>query len=216
MRLRGAMAFSTIFIPWSNLQQVRLKANAEGLILREPLTCRAAASFKNWAGMRYGGSALFDADQHHYILLQRYVPLQSFAYWFRRGELLAQIQQHAPWLTDDLKGQEPSYEESKTRERRKLIWIFGISAVICLVAGVVGLLNPELSPKHQAVVNHGFTAANHVVSWCLGIGLAGYAIYNLLAAWKFASRKQYGYAAMWLLMAIFQLLLLLTVIFPSK
>ncbi len=112
LRVRGAIGYSSLLIPWSNIERVWMRANKEGLILREPLQNRAAARWKNWTGMTFLGGRFFDDEQQRYIEEQRYVPLQSFGYWLRHSELETELAGYLPALADDMRPKSPAIARS--------------------------------------------------------------------------------------------------------
>ena len=81
---------------------------------------------------------------------------------------------------------------------------------------VVAVLNPDHPAKHHAVVHHGDQIGSQIGTWGMVIGWGAYGLFNLLTSWRFARRKQFGYTALWLTMAVISLLFVLTAIFPSK
>jgi hypothetical protein len=207
LRVRGAIGYSSLLIPWSNIERVWMRANKEGLILREPLQSRAAARWKNWTGMTYMGGKFFDDEQQRYIDEQRYVPLQSFGYWLRHSELETELAGYLPALADDMRAQEPGYRLEQSKYNRKIVWVFVISAVIMAGTFLTANYAQHQPPAQRAAFEEGNRALGLFAGRAYALSLGIYALLNIRVAASFWRRKMPSYAAFWLFFAVIQILL---------
>jgi hypothetical protein len=209
LRIRGAIGYSSLLIPWKNIERLWLRANKEGLILREPLESRAAARWKHWTNVSFLGGKFFDDQQQVYIDQQRFVPLAIFAYWLRHGDLATDLIAQAPWLAEQSQAQESAYRQEQSAYNRKIVWVVVISAFIC--AGTFGLAiyNSHQPPAQQAEFAKGQEFLGRFAGRAFALSLSLYAMLNLQAAVGLLRRKQPGYAAFWFLYAMIQILLVI-------
>ncbi|MBS0208689.1 MAG: hypothetical protein JSS27_07020 [Planctomycetes bacterium] len=206
IKLRGTLGFSSQLVPWSSIERILWQPGKEGIVLREPMTDPASRHMRNWAGVRINGMQFYDAEQQALIAQQRYLILKGFAYWFRRGDALAQLRQFAPELAADVDAQMPAYLTTRTKNRRTLVGLFVVVAVLCALAGVAGVMKWELPPDVAAVANRTMLVGMRVAMAVIGLGMLVYVAVNCQAAWRFLRSGQYGYAIFWLAMAITQAL----------
>jgi hypothetical protein len=84
-------------VPWERVASLRSNPGSEGLVLREPLDTPGA-----WRLFRASQVApYYGPDQLALIAERRFVPIEPFAYWLRRGELARDLVRHAPWAMAD-------------------------------------------------------------------------------------------------------------------
>ena len=209
IRARGAIGYSSILVPWHNVERVWLRANKEGLILRAPLQNRAANRWKNWTGISYMGARLFDDEQQRYINEQRYLPLQIFAYWLRHGDLSAELANRAPALAGDLEAQQAGYRKEQSAANRVILWVFAGSLLI--VAGTIAyaIWAHGQPPPQRAALAKGEQFLDRFAGRAFALALVIYAMINIRAAFGFLQRKEVGYAAFWFLYAMIQILLVI-------
>jgi hypothetical protein len=209
IRVRGAIGYSSLLIPWNDIERVSLRANKEGLILHQPLESRAAARWKNWSGVRFFGSSMFDDEQQRYINQQRYVPIQIFAYWLRHADLATEIAGYAPALAEGLQAQEAGYRKEQSKANRTILWLFAITLLIC--AGTIGYAawSRNQPPAQRAALARGEHFLDRFAGRAFALSLGVYALVNLQASFGFLKRKQPAYAAFWFLFAAIQILLVI-------
>jgi len=207
LRVRGAIGYSSLLIPWNNIERVWLRPNKEGLILREPLQSKAAARWKNWTGVRFYGTSLFDDAQQRYINEQRYVPLQSFGWWLRHSGLEAELINYDPVLANDVRAQEPGYRREQSKYNRMIAWLIAISLLICAGTFGAAVYMGHQPPAQRAAFDEGNRALGLFAGRAYALALGIYAMFNLRAAAAFWRRKQPSYAAFWLFYAVIQILL---------
>jgi len=211
LRVRGAIGYSSLVIPWGNIEGIMLRANREGLILREPLQSKSAARFKNWSGVRFYGASLYDADQQRLIDERRYVPLAIFGYWLRHAELAAELAHYVPSLADELRAKEPGYRREQSKYNRTIAWVFAISLLIMAGTAGAAIYMRHQPPAQRAVFEEGNRALGLFAGRAFAFALGIYAMINIRAAWGFLQRKQPGYAAFWLSYAVIQILLVVSI-----
>ena len=207
IRIRGAIGYSSLLIPWTNVERVSLRANKEGLILREPLQNRSVARWKNWTGVSFLGARFFDDEQQRYIDEQRYVPIAIFAYWLRHGDLATELASHAPSLVDEMRAQQPGYRKEQSAANRTIMWVFVISLLICAGTAGYAIWSRHQPPEQRATMAKSENALGLFAGRAYALSLGLYALMNLNVAFSFWKRKQPGYAAFWLFYAMIQILL---------
>ena len=211
LRVRGAIGWSSLLIPWGNVEGVMLRANKEGLILREPLQNKSVARYKNWSGVRFSGASLFDEEQQRLIEEQRYVPLAIFGYWLRHAELAAELASYVPSLADELRAKEPGYRKEQSKYNRTIVWVFAISLLIMAATAGAAIYVRHQPPAQRAAFAEGNRALGLFAGRAFAFALGVYAMVNLRAAWSFLQRKQPGYAVFWFLYAAIQILLIVSI-----
>jgi hypothetical protein len=79
---------------WSNVANLYDMPGAQGLVLHSPMDCRGAEVFG--AARKVGG--LFNEEQMQFIAERRFIPIEPFAYWLKKGKLRDDLIRHAPAL----------------------------------------------------------------------------------------------------------------------
>jgi hypothetical protein len=207
IRVRGAIGYSSLLIPWTNIERMSLRANKEGLILREPLRNRAIARWKNWTGVSFLGAKFFDDQQQQYIDEQRYVPIAIFAFWLRHGELATEIASYAPSLAKDIRAQQPGYRKEQSAANLTMMRVLAISLLICACTIGYAIWSRNQPPERRARLAKGESELDRFAGRAFALSLGIYALMNLRAAFSFWKRKQAGFAAFWLVYAVIQILL---------
>lgn len=87
--------------PWENIAELRLVPGSEGFVLRAPMASPAARRFSAATRTRLAPAAvrLYPPEVLGLIAQDRFIPIEAFAYWLRRGDLARDIAARAPWLT---------------------------------------------------------------------------------------------------------------------
>jgi hypothetical protein len=209
LHVRGAIGFSSLVVPWTNVERIWLRANKEGLVLREPLKSRAAARWKNWTGVTFLGGKFYDDEQQVYIDQQRFVPLAIFAYWLRHDQLGSDLVARAPWLGDEMQAQEASYRKDQSKYNRKIVWVLAISAVIIAATLGLAIYNQHQPPAQQAEFAKGEQALDRFAGRAFALSLSLFALFNIQAAIGLLRQRKPGYAAFWLFYALLQILLVI-------
>ena len=100
IEVRGTGGFGSISIPWTLIERLRLDPGSEALVLSEPLNTKYTRSLRNWSGLTYRGAQFYSAEQQALMADERYIPLEAYAAWFEKGELLSVFHQFAPHLVE--------------------------------------------------------------------------------------------------------------------
>ena len=79
---------------WDNVASLYDMPGAQGLVLHRPMDCLGARVF---GAARHVGE-LFNEEQVQLIAEHRFIPIEPFAYWFKRGQLRDDLIRHAPAL----------------------------------------------------------------------------------------------------------------------
>jgi len=148
------------------------------------------------------GAALYDDSRLQLITDRRFLPIEAFAYWLRRGDLRAVLDQWAPHVPHEgaggAAGTADPTEGARTSRRRSLL----VSAAIVLLAG--GALALAFAPAG--------TRAAALRFLVLPVALA----FVLLAARNFASAARLfrsghaGFALLWAAVGAIQVLVAFT------
>jgi len=89
----------TLSTTWGNVEALWEDPATAGLVLRYPMETRAAFRFANAAeAASFRGLPFYPPEALSLIRERRFIPLEVFSYWFRKGDLLHEIRRHAPAL----------------------------------------------------------------------------------------------------------------------
>lgn len=84
----------TLSAKWEDVIGLRRERGTEGLILGRPLEGRGAALSAYLATSRF----LTAIEIREFVAARRYIPIESFAYWLRHGDLENEIVRYVPHL----------------------------------------------------------------------------------------------------------------------
>jgi hypothetical protein len=105
---------------WDNVAELRLTRGSEGFVLRQAMDDAGARRFAAAAAsvrILPGAFRLYPGDVLELITDRRFIPLESFAYWWKHGDLGLEIARHAPWLAVPGTGTDPdSLSPQETRQ----------------------------------------------------------------------------------------------------
>lgn len=79
---------------WNNVSHLYDMPGAQGLVLHRPMDCRGAQVFGTFRKV----GELFSEEQIQLIAEHRFIPIEPFAYWLKRGQLRDDLIRHAPAL----------------------------------------------------------------------------------------------------------------------
>lgn len=217
VEVRGAIGYSKFFVPWEDIDSLRLIRWSEGLILRKPLTIRAAQNWKNWSGVTFGGAPMYSEDLRELIDEACYVPLAIFGCWSKDGVLMKAIKEYAPHLIENLEkeraegGEEAITGGGLTKENKLvLLLVFGFTGLIVAASIFVGLYYPE-ALEHLGALNN----IGRYAGYAAGFAMALYGMVNIRASYHFLRNRKPWYALFWLVAAIVQLLVAILFVAPK-
>lgn len=210
--IRGTVGRATIDVPWDSIQQFRFTPGSEGIVLCEPSQDPSLLRLRNWAGATFSGAPLYDDQQQTYLEELRYVPIEAFGWWLAEGSLRAAISQHAPALVEHYAEARSAALENQEKDKRVIRIVALFTGVLMIAAILLGLFFPDLSPDTQATLRRLEGQLSQVLGWILCVAFSIYATTNLVSAYRFARRRQFSVALLWLSMALVQLLLVLAIL----
>lgn len=96
---------------WNNIRHVTLDRGREGLVTRQPMTGKGVDRFRALRNFRMGGTETYDEVQRAGLAAGRFMPIEAFAYWIRKGTMIDDIEQWAPDLAASIRRElEPAEE----------------------------------------------------------------------------------------------------------
>jgi hypothetical protein len=94
---------------WDNIAYIYDEPGAEGLVLRRPMDCLGASTLSRFrnvespGGEFSGGGRFYSPEQIQLIAERRFIPIDAFAYWLKKGLLRDDLIRSAPALGDSSK-----------------------------------------------------------------------------------------------------------------
>ncbi len=210
--VRGCLGFSTVVLPWENIERLRLSPATEALILRNPLEDRLANKLRNWAGTTMAGAPLFNDEQRQLIAEGRYVPVEPYAWWFEHGELLNTIRQFSPALVEHFAEDRKAARAADSSKKTVIIIVSAITAVALTIAVLAGLYSDDLSPETRSRLDGWGNSFEAVAGWGLAVVFTLYGVVNLINAYGHLRKGNFGIAFLWFAMGVIQLLLCLAIL----
>ncbi len=196
---------------WDNLAALRMHGRP-GLELKAPLASGGAARLADFGDFAIGGAPMYDEEPRRLIAGQRFLPLDSMAYWLSHGDLAAQLTRRAPQLAADVEaavaelaapGRRPflADAEGKPVPLRNLATA-GVVIGLALGLGLFIAVGPTaLASRLEGVVALVVAGAMAVV-----------ALGNAIAAWRALRRRRWLAALLWGALAVMVLLLALAAV----
>lgn len=83
---------------WGNLATLYDEPGAEGLVLHQSMDCPGARTFNNYRHTKIKGANLYSDEQIQLIAEERFIPLNAFSYWLKKGQLRDDLLHGAPGL----------------------------------------------------------------------------------------------------------------------
>jgi hypothetical protein len=191
-------AGATLQTTWSNIAALRDTPGGEGFVLHEPMSGRGAERFALTAGVRVRGAALYDDARLQLIAARRFIPIEAFAYWLRRGDLRAVLKEWAPHLAADGAATTAGAAEPAPRAGKRPVWLAVV--LVLLVGGAIAV----------AFLPAGTQAG--VVRFLLGpvaLVFVLMAVRNLTAAVRLLRSRHLWFALLWIALAAVQILVAL-------
>ena len=201
---RGSIGFSSVTVPWHNIETFYWLPGKEGLVLRQSQQVKALQKLKNWAHITYQGSPMYDDQQREWIMQERYVQLSPFAHAFLHGDALEQLDALQPRLAELLRGMLPAYAEQKGKDRRAVWWALGLIVLFTGLAFGAAAIDWHVPAGIKDFSDRFGPWVLFGLQLVMALGVSCYGILNLNSSWYYLKLKQYGVALMWLLMGLLQ------------
>jgi len=189
---------------WANVAGLRLVPGSEGFVLRAPMSGRGAQRFAGAAHVRIRGAALYDESRLQLIDELRFIPIEAFAYWLKRGDLREILARVAPDLatrTDPAGGPVPGTQGPDRPSKSRIVLVV---VLIGLLIGVSVGLN-FLPPDTQRVALKALLVP-------VGLAFAGNGARNFVAAIRLWRARRWGGGTLWLCLALVQACIVLGIL----
>lgn len=85
---------------WNNVAYLYDAPGGEGLVLHRPMECRGARLLSIFRNVEVEGVNLYGDEQIRFIAEHRFIPIEAFAYWLKKGQLRDDLIRHAPALNN--------------------------------------------------------------------------------------------------------------------
>ncbi len=180
---------------WDNIEALDRTPGQEGFVLREPMEGKGAVRLANTSGVRIvvSGAAMpaYTGGRQDLVAQLRFIPIEPFAYWMKKGDLGDVISHFAPRLID---GQPipPRIVAPPMPLKAKILT--GVLIGGSLTLGVL-LAGHHLSPAAELW-------AYRILNGAIIVALAGYSFVNLAYVWLHVRQRKWGWACMSLIFAL--------------
>jgi hypothetical protein len=182
---------------WDNIDSLDRTPGLEGFVLREPLQGRGALRLASASGLQLvvGGASMpgYTGGRQDLVAQSRFIPIEPFAHWLKKGDLASVIAQHAPRLMD---GSTPAPPPPAAAAPMSL------GTKVMLTVTIAGSLALGL-----ALATGQFNAGAEIwiyriLQGAMGVAAGVYAIVNLVNIVRHAKHNHWGWAFVSLLFAI--------------
>lgn len=85
---------------WDNVAYLYDASGGEGLVLHRPMVCRGARTLSRFRNVEVEGANVYGDEQIQCIAEHRFIPIEAFAYWLKKGQLRDDLIRHAPALNN--------------------------------------------------------------------------------------------------------------------
>jgi hypothetical protein len=85
---------------WDNVAYLYDAPGGEGLVLHRPMVCRGASALGRFRNVEIEGVNFYGDEQIQFIAEHRFIPIEAFAYWLKKGQLRDDLIRHAPALNN--------------------------------------------------------------------------------------------------------------------
>lgn len=83
---------------WDNVAYLYDAPGVEGLVLHRPMDCRGAHTLSSFRHTKIKGLDFYSPEQIQYLAEHRFIPIDAFAYWLKKGQLRNDLIRRAPAL----------------------------------------------------------------------------------------------------------------------
>jgi hypothetical protein len=182
---------------WNNIEALDTTTRAEGFVLREPLQGKGAIRLANASGVRIvvGGAAMpaYTGGRQDLVAQLRFIPIEPFAHWLKKGDLASVITQYSPKLTD---GSTPPPTPLAAEPPMSL------GAKVMLTVTIVASLALGLALATGLFEEGAEIWIYRILQGAMGIAAGGYTLLNLFNIWQHARQRKWGWAIVSILFAI--------------
>ena len=199
--------------PWENVVRLWLIKGQQGFELSRPMENYSAKLLAGTAETRItmqGVPMDFVPGEHRKGLVvdRKFIPAEAFAYYFDRGNLLADIRRYAPQIADDPL-RDADLVATATETDQKPMGIAGWVALgsIVAVALTLGILMGTNSVPEN--VQRG---AVTVIEGLIFLALGAYGVVNIVSSYNYARTGRWGRAALTAVFALLQVLICLAIL----
>ena len=181
--------------PWSNIAAVDRTPGREGFVLSQPLESRGAHRLGGMADVQITSSGVtmagYQGGRSDLVAQRRFIPIEAFGYWFKRGDLESVIRRFVPDV--NMESHELAVPSMPLRRKILVIAIIVVSGSLGLLIGS-GVLPTSVNDFFIRILN------SVTALCCLIVGLAG-----LSSTVHFAIKKRPALAILALAAALISL-----------
>ena len=192
--IEARQAGARVSTTWSNIAAIRTQRGAEGLVLHQPMTGKGPERLATASGMSIGGAPMCDDERRQLLAEQRFIPLDGFAHCLHKGDLYETLLSRSTALGSE-SAQAPGLSSITDKTSKKTIALIVIIVVVVLGLAIASASSPAIK-----------SAVSPVIAIALMFALGVYACANVFAAVTRFRARQYGWVALWLLLAMVQAL----------
>src|SRR5690606_19601184 len=127
--------------------QILLARGAEGFVTRAPIGGKGAARSATTSQMSLRGVSLYDSDRRNLIAARRFIPIDAFAHWLRRGDLRDVLREYAPTLMTEAE----AFAARVDRHAPTVTTSATAGVVIVVLAAVFGILSAVTGSESRVV-----------------------------------------------------------------
>lgn len=198
IELRQAAA--TLRTTWENVEEIRLVRGAEGIVTRTPIEGKGAERYATTSQLVIRGAPLYDEHRRGLLAEKRFIPIEPFGHWLRKGDLRQVLSRYAPDLVRQ--AEETAIVEAQRPQKLSTNQILAISAIVVISIGV-GLWS-AMQPDQPIVIQ--------ILLGLVALALAAMALRNVLSAVNLFRARRFGSGLFWGSFAALQILLILQIL----
>ena len=94
--IRSRNPGQTVETSWANLSGVLLGGDQPGFTTHEPMEGKGAYRLAAYSGLTINGAPTYDAETRAWVVAQRFIPLKSFGWHLKHGDLVSEVARLAP------------------------------------------------------------------------------------------------------------------------
>ncbi len=76
---------------WDNVESLYSVRGREGIVTIEPMVGAGVEKLRRTRGFSLSGMPQYDSNQQQWLAEGRFIPIDAFGYWLRKGDLLKSI-----------------------------------------------------------------------------------------------------------------------------
>lgn len=195
IELRQAAA--TLRTTWENVEEIRLVRGAEGIVTRGPIEGKGAERYATTSQMVIRGAPLYDEHRRGLLAEKRFIPIEPFGHWLRKGDLRQVLSRYAPDLVRQ--ADETAAVEAQRPQKLSTNQILVISGIIVISIGV-GLWSAMQQDQPLVI---------QILLGVVALAIAVTALRNILSAVSLFRARRFGSGLFWGGFAVLQVLIVL-------